>query len=52
MGQAFGFDPFERVVDYLIGQIERAEQGRAGGLAQGDAVGQAHFIGELFGLSA
>ena len=24
IGQAFGFDPFERVVDYLVEQIERA----------------------------
>jgi hypothetical protein len=24
IGQAFGFDPFERVVDYLSEQIERA----------------------------
>ena len=23
IGQAFGFDPFERVVDYLTDQIER-----------------------------
>jgi hypothetical protein len=29
IGQAFGFDPFERVVDYLSGQIERAGESRA-----------------------
>jgi glutathione synthase/RimK-type ligase-like ATP-grasp enzyme len=28
IGQAFGFDPFERVVDYLTLQIERAREGR------------------------
>jgi hypothetical protein len=28
IGQALGFDPFERVVDYLSGQIERAEISR------------------------
>lgn len=30
IGQAFGFDPFERVVDYLSEQIERAGRGTAG----------------------
>ena len=30
IGQAFGFDPFERVVDYLAEQIERAGIERAG----------------------
>ena len=29
IGQAFGFDPFERVVDYLTEQIERAGRERA-----------------------
>jgi glutathione synthase/RimK-type ligase-like ATP-grasp enzyme len=29
IGQAFGFDPFERVVDYLTEQIERTAGGRA-----------------------
>lgn len=29
IGQAFGFDPFERVVDYLVAQIENAAQGVA-----------------------
>jgi len=30
IGKAFGFDPFERVVDYLTKQIERAGGGTAG----------------------
>lgn len=30
IGQAFGFDPFARVVDYLTAQIEQATGGRAG----------------------
>ncbi len=30
IGQAFGFDPFERVVDYLTRQIERASGGGLG----------------------
>ena len=25
IGQAFGFDPFERVVDFLVGQIRCAQ---------------------------
>jgi hypothetical protein len=29
IGQAFGFDPFARVVDYLAGQIDQARGGRA-----------------------
>ena len=32
IGQAFGFDPFERVVDYLMGQIQRAGGMPADGL--------------------
>ena len=28
IGQAFGFDPFERVVDYLTEQIERISRSR------------------------
>ena len=32
IGQAFGFDPFERVVDYLTGQIEQTTSGSAGRL--------------------
>jgi hypothetical protein len=31
IGQAFGFDPFERVVDYLTRQMERARPNRAQG---------------------
>jgi len=27
IGQAFGFDPFERVVDFLVAQIENTQQG-------------------------
>ncbi|HEY4360253.1 MAG TPA: hypothetical protein VGN17_04770 [Bryobacteraceae bacterium] len=30
IGQAFGFDPFERVVDYLAQQIERVRQSASG----------------------
>lgn len=30
IGQAFGFDPFERVVDYLVGEMERSRGGRLG----------------------
>lgn len=30
IGEAFGFDPFERVVDYLMEQIERTADHRAG----------------------
>ena len=33
IGQAFGFDPFERVVDYLTEQIEQASTGRTDRLA-------------------
>ena len=29
IGQAFGFDPFERVVDYLAAQIEPTNKSRA-----------------------
>jgi len=31
IGQAFGFDPFARVVDYLAGQIEASEAGNSAG---------------------
>lgn len=34
IGQAFGFDPFERVVDYLSDQIEQA-RGRSAGVKAG-----------------
>ena len=39
IGQAFGFDPFERVVDYLSEQIERACTGRTGRWRNETAVG-------------
>ena len=39
IGQAFGFDPFERVVDYLSEQIERACAGRTGHGRKETAVG-------------
>ena len=40
IGQAFGFDPFERVVDYLLEQIERvgvvrSAPGRSGASSAG-----------------
>ncbi len=35
IGQAFGFDPFERVVDYLAEQIERTGRRSAGSMPAG-----------------
>jgi glutathione synthase/RimK-type ligase-like ATP-grasp enzyme len=39
IGQAFGFDPFKRVVDYLSEQIERSAAGRTARARQETAVG-------------
>jgi hypothetical protein len=39
IGQAFGFDPFERVVDYLSEQIERTTAGRTAHGRKETAVG-------------
>jgi hypothetical protein len=30
IGEAFGFDPFERVVDYLLGEVAKVVKGGAG----------------------
>jgi IS6 family transposase len=50
---AKGYGSFQGVWRTLQGiESEHDPEGRVRWLAKGDAVGQAHFIGELFGLSA
>jgi IS6 family transposase len=51
---AKGYGSFQSAWRTLPGieTVKMIRKGRVRWLAKGDAVGQAHFIGELFGLSA